>query len=132
MPDNPIPAPAVSTNSVDPSVSKLVGDAGIAVSDIKTGIAAYKAGGLPAVAALSPTLVPHIRDIVADVQAAIPAIKTGYKTTEFWLVVAFGLANAIVPILTGKPLPFGVDSSLAAVLSIYAIGRALLKKPTAS
>lgn len=122
MPDNSI------TPSVAPSVSKLVGDVGVEAADIKAGIAAYKSGGLPAVAALSPTLVPHIKDIVADVQAAMPAIKTGYKTTEFWLVVAFGLANAVVPIFTGKPLPFSVDSSLAAVLSIYAIGRALLKK----
>lgn len=118
------------TATIDPSVSKLVGDAGIAAKDIKDGIAAYKAGGFPAVAALSPTLVPHVRDIVADLKEAAPAIKTGYKTTEFWLVVAFGLANAIVPIFTGKPLPFSVDGSLAAVLSIYAIGRALLKKGT--
>ena len=115
-------------DSIDPSVSKLVGDAGIAAKDIKDGIDAYKSGGFPAVAALSPTLVPHIRDIVSDVKDAVPAIKTGYKTTEFWLIVAFGIANAIVPVITGKPLPFSVDGSLAAVLSIYAIVRAILKK----
>lgn len=115
-------------DTIDPSVSKLVNDAGIAAGDIKAGISAYKTGGLPAVAALSPTLVPHIRDTVADVQAAVPSIKAGYKTTEFWLIVAFGLANALVPTLTGKALPFSVDGSLAAVLSIYAIGRAVLKK----
>lgn len=117
-----------TSNALDPKVAKLAVDAGIAAQDIKDGVAAYKKGGFPAVAALSPTLVPHIRDIVADVKEAVPAIKAGYKTTEFWLIVAFGLANAIVPVFTGKPLPFSIDGSLAAVLSIYAIGRAILKK----
>ena len=120
---------SIGSTSADPNLARLVSDAGITAADVKAGIAAYKTGGFPAVAELAPELVPHVRSIVADVQAAIPAIKTGYKTTEFWLIVAFGLANALVPVITGKPIPFNVDGSLAAILSVYSIGRALIKKP---
>jgi hypothetical protein len=124
----PTPSP-VATTTADPKVSQLISDVGVTASDIKSAVAAYKAGGLPAVAALSPTLIPHVQAIVSDVQAAVPAIKAGYKTTEFWLVAAFGVANAVVPLVTGKPLPFNVDASLAAVLSVYTVVRAIIKKP---
>ena len=127
MPDtNPTPT------ATDSSVNKLVSDVAPLASDIKAAIQAYTVGGIAAVAAQSPTLVPHVQAIVADVQAAAPAIKAGYKTTEFWLLVAFGVANAAVPLVTGKPLPFNTDASLAAVLAVYTTVRALLKKPAAN
>jgi len=104
---------------------------GVIASDAKAAISAGKAGGLPGVAALAPKIIPDVQQAIADVEAAVPAIKAGYKTTEFWLIVAFGVANAVVPLITGKPLPFDVNGSLAAVLSVYTIIRALIKKPTA-
>lgn len=118
-----------AVTTADPAVTKLIADVGVTASDLKAAVTAYKAGGFPAVAALSPQLIPHVQAVVADAKDAAPAIKTGYKTTEFWLVIAFGVANAVVPIFTGKPLPFDINGSLAAVLSVYAVVRALIKKP---
>ena len=115
--------------AADQSVTKLIQDVGASAGDIKAAVAAYKAGGFPAVAALAPQLIPHVQAIIGDTKEAIPAIKAGYKTTEFWLTVAFGAANVIVPIFTGKALPFDVNGSLAAVLSVYAVVRAFVKSP---
>ncbi len=76
---------------------------------------------------------PQIGQLVVDASEAIPAIKAGYKTTEFWLVVLFGAANAFVFLKTGKTLPLDFNATFGGVLSAYAGFRTMAKKnPTAS
>jgi hypothetical protein len=64
----------------------------------------------------------------ADVSAALPAIKAGYKTTEFWLVVAVGAGNFVYLKATGHPLPIDTNAVLGAVVAVYTAARALIKK----
>lgn len=102
-------------------------DAAAGVPLVKQVVADIKAGGLASALKDLPAVTAEAEALYADVKAALPAIKAGYKTTEFWLVVAFagtiaGFAAA------GRPMPVDVDAILGAVIAVYTVVRALIKK----
>jgi len=94
-------------------------------------IADYKAGGIKNLAQDLPGIVQEVQEDIGAITAAVPAIKAGYKTTEFWLVLAVLLGNAGYLSFTGKVLPFDLNATLAALVSLYTLVRAAAKKPTA-
>ncbi len=112
-----------------PEMQKLGADVGLTVDEAKEVIAAYKAGGLKAVAGLSGKITSVLKQDYDDVVAALPQIKSGYKTTEFWLGVV-AICVPLVAALLGHPLPAETVLPVAAVASIYMFVRALAKKPT--
>jgi hypothetical protein len=94
-------------------------------------VAAYKTGGKSAVLALLPEVVAEGQQDIAAVEAALPEIKVGYKTTEFWLMVALFAGNAVYLQMTGRALPLDVNVTLAALTGIYTVIRGLIKSKSA-
>lgn len=115
------------TATVDPTVSTVTQDAVDAAVFGKKALAAYKASGVSGLSALLGEAVTIIEKDYTDVKAALPSIKAGYKTTEFWLVVAVGLGSGIYTVFTGNALPSVVAS---AVVAVYVAARALTKSAT--
>lgn len=116
------------TNTQSAEVSAVVQDTVDAALLGKKIAADVKAGGAQAALAELPEAIALVEKGFGDVKAALPAIKAGAKTTEFWLVVAFGLGNGLYVGFTGHALPFDVNASLALVISVYTAARAIIKK----
>jgi hypothetical protein len=137
MPDPtpaPVPAPlspAPAPNPVDPSVITAVQDVASDVPLAKQIITDFKTGGPAGAAKDLPQVLAALSSQLADFKAAVPAIKAGYKTTEFWLVLAVIAGNAGYVALTKKTLPIDVNVVLGAVVAIYTAARSLVKKPAA-
>jgi phosphoribosylformylglycinamidine (FGAM) synthase-like enzyme len=106
------PAPDPST---DPAVQTVITDAVTGAKSIVTDIEDKNVSGLVASAFGTGT------SLVAAAPAAIAEVKAGYKTTEFWGVVAAGL-NASLS--TEGWLPKVVAGAIAV---LYAITRAFTK-----
>lgn len=117
----------VTTTTLDPSVQAAAQDVLDAIPQIQALVAALKTGGLAGVAAQAPALIAEAEKDFTDIKAAIPVVKTGYKTTEFWLVVAVFLGNGAYTMVTKKTLPVDLNVVLAAVVAVYTAARALVK-----
>ncbi len=94
-------------------------------------LAAFKAGGSKAALGLAPMAVAALEKDYQDVKAALPEIKAGYKTTEFWLVIAAILGNGLYLALAGKALPIDLNVVLGGIIAVYTTARALIKHPAA-
>ena len=97
---------------------------------IKEIIKDYKEGGFKkAFSENSAALVREAQEDFAAVTGALPVIKAGWKTTEFWLIMLVILGNGIYTAATGgKVLPFDLNATVAGLIGIYAVVRALVKK----
>lgn len=89
----------------------------------KTILQVYNTHGAQGIAALLPVLSQDAK----DVEAALPIIKAGYKTTEFWLVIAGMLVTAVVGV-EGKDTAFQSIEALVALAGSYAVSRGVAKK----
>lgn len=75
--------------------------------------------------ATDETQYNETRETVEDLPKVIKETKAGYKTTEFWAVIAAALTVAF----TDVPLPDDTKGLvLAALAGVYAAARALSKK----
>jgi hypothetical protein len=64
-------------------------------------------------------------DVIGRVPAVIEETRKGYKTTEFWIVVA----TSVLTVLNGIPLPEKYEGVVVAALAaIYALSRGIAKK----
>jgi hypothetical protein len=70
----------------------------------------------------------QLAEQVTEIQGDIPLIKAGYKTTEFWLVVVFGVVTVLCK-LKGISLPPTESISLGALVMTYMTSRHLTKNP---
>ena len=111
----------------NPNTQKLINDIADDVTLGKTLVAAYRTGGKSALLALLPDVISAGETDVADVQAALPEIKAGFKTTEFWLMVALFGGNAVYLKLTGKALPLDLNATLATLTAVYTVVRGFVK-----
>ena len=111
----------------NPNTQNLINDIADDVTLGKTLVAAYKTGGKAALLALLPDVISAGEKDVADVEAALPEIKAGFKTTEFWLMVALFGGNAVYLKLTGKALPLDLNATLATLTAIYTVVRGFVK-----
>src|SRR5690242_12034093 len=94
------------TDTEKQQVQTLVNDAASEIELGKQAIAAIKAakaGDKSQLIALIPKVAEDVKRDIADVRAALPVIKAGWKTSEFWLIVATGVV-ATVSQLTGHPI----------------------------
>jgi hypothetical protein len=123
-------ATSAATTTQPADLKPLAQDVQDDIALIVSAVKAYKAGGASALTQQAPNIVAAVEKDFEDVKTALPAIKAGYKTTEFWLIVAFLLGNAAYIALAGKTLPIDVDAVLATVLSIYASLRHVAKQST--
>jgi len=119
-----VAAPVTQPADLKPLAQDVQDDIALIVSVVK----AYKSGGAAGLTQQAPAAVAAVEKDFGDFQTALPAIKAGFKTTEFWLIVAFLMGNGAYIALTGKTLPIDVDAVLAAVLSVYASLRHLAKQ----
>lgn len=126
---DPITAPAPAAPVVTTQTAALVSEVGGDVSLVKAALAAYKSGGVKALAAALSADVPEAERLYQQVQAALPEIKAGYKTTEFWLTVGVLSANGIYAAVTGHALPLDTNVVLVALTSLYTVVRSIVKKP---
>jgi hypothetical protein len=66
-----------------------------------------------------------IEDIITHVPEAVQETRKGYKTTEFWIV----LAISVLTVLNGIPLPEKYEGIVVAALgAVYALSRGLAKQ----
>jgi hypothetical protein len=114
----------------NPNTQTLIADLADDVTLGKQLVAAYKTGGKSAVLALLPNIASEAEKEFADVEAALPEIKAGYKTTEFWLMVALFAGNAVYLKLSGHALPLDVNATLATLTGIYTVVRGVMKSQT--
>ncbi len=92
-------------------------DVVLAINIIKALKSGDKAGAL----AQAETAIPLVSKQVQDFKAVMPVVKAGYKTTEFWITVAFLGLNAY------KPLPMDVNAVIGTVVGIYTVVRGMIK-----
>lgn len=109
------------------AMNQAVADAAKGVPEALKLFKDYKAGGLAGLAADIPEVTAYGRALIADAQATLPIIKAGWKTSEFWLLLGFGLVNAGWLIWKGTPLPFDTNSVLAGLLAVYTAARTFHK-----
>lgn len=119
-----------SSSAASPEVQTLAQDIVSAAALGKVLVADYKLNGTKGLLAHLPDVVAAVEKDFQDARAALPAIKAGYKTTEFWLVVAVVIGNGIYTVITGKVLPVNLNVVLGGLVAVYATARALIKKQT--
>ena len=119
--------PDLTQAQVQAATQPIIDDAVQAAHEVNAMLAAYKAGGLGAVAKLLPALAPEVEKDYSDLKTAIPVLKTGYATTEFWIVVVVEFALGVYTYL-GKIPPVDGSATMAALAGVYAVVRGLLKK----
>ena len=129
MSDTITPAtPAQAVAPTQPSDLKpLADDVQHAVAIAVAAVKAYKTEGAAGIVKQAPQIIAEVEKEFTDVKAAAPAIKAGVKTTEFWLIAAFLVGNAVYVGITGKVLPVDTDAVLGTVLAIYASLRHVAK-----
>ena len=128
--DTTAPAPSTtppSTSATQALITELADDKVV----VAKALAAYKSGGLKALAEVLPDIVQEAKEDISAVTAAVPEIKAGYKTTEFWLIVGVLVLNAAYIGFTNRALPLDVNVVLGIVTSVYTVIRGALKKPAA-
>lgn len=108
------------------TIKPVADDIAQAEKEVAAIIAAYKSNGASGVAALLPALAPELQKDYADIKAAIPTIKAGYKTTEFWIVVAVCLGMSIMTMFGKVPTVDGA-TIVGALTGIYTMVRGLTK-----
>lgn len=113
--------------TIAPELQPLASDVAQDISLIKQVASDVKAGGVQAALKDIPQAVSLVETEYEDVKKALPLIKAGYKSTEFWLVLAFFLGNVAYTAFTGKNLPFDTDLVLGGVLAVYTAARGLIK-----
>lgn len=116
-----------NTDTTKTLVRPVIDDVIKAEKHITALIAVYKATGVSGVAALLPALEPEVMQDYQDVKAALPTIKAGYKTTEFWIVVATCTGLGILTAMGKVPAVDGA-TIIGALTGIYAVVRGLIKK----
>lgn len=118
-------------DSKDAAVLKALGEElGDDAELIKKAFADYKAGGLKALSADLGDIVREVEEDFTAITAALPAIKAGYKTSEFWLILAVPLINTGYFAATGKVLPLDLNIVFATLVGLYTLVRGIIKKPT--
>ena len=98
--------------------------------DIELGkriVAAYRTGGNGAALALLPEVIREAQEDFAAASEAAPIIKSGWRTTEFWLVAVFIVANLGFTAWKGVAIPSEVNTAIGAVLAAYVATRAVVK-----
>ena len=134
MPDETIPVTPVTTDTVkttSDALSPLLKELGDDAVVVKKVLADAKTLGFKeAVVKNLPEIVAETKDDITVVKNALPVIKDGWKTSEFWLIFLFGLANVAYPVFTGKALPFDTNAITLAAIAVYTAVRGLIKKQT--
>jgi hypothetical protein len=111
----------------------LANDLQVDVALVAQVVKAMKAqGAVAGITANAAPIIAAVQQDIKDVETAMPVMKAGYKTTEFWLIVAFLAGNALYVALTGKTLPLDVDALTGTVIAIYTAFRSQAKKITAT
>jgi hypothetical protein len=103
--------------------------------DIELGkrvVAAYRQGGKGAVLALLPEVIREAQEDFSAVTAAAPIIKAGWRTTEFWLVAIFIVANLALSAWKGVSVPTEVNVAVGAVIAAYVAVRGIVKARAAA
>lgn len=117
-----------TTPDTKDTVKNLVDEVADDIKLVKDLTAAIKAKDKSAVIALLPQVAKEVQEDLQAVSDAAPVIKEGYKTTEFWMIVAvFGL-NAAWLTIKGTALPVDVNTILTALTVVYATVRGIVKK----
>ena len=116
------------TPSLDPKVLAVAQDALHGVNLGKQTVAAVKQSGMAGLAQQAPALIAELAKDFDDVKAALPAIKDGFKTSEFWLALGVILGNGVYLAVTGKEVPFDLNIVATALVGIYTIARAIIKR----
>jgi hypothetical protein len=93
---------------------------------------AYREGGKGAALALLPDVIREAQEDFSAVTSALPVIKAGWRTTEFWLVTLFIVANLVFVAWKGVAIPTEVNVAIGAVLAAYVAVRGLIKARSAS
>lgn len=112
------------TDKTAAAINELANDEQM-VKDI---IAAVKAKDWAKLTTMIPSVAQEASKDIAAVEEAIPEIKAGYKTTEFWLVAALLLFNAIYFDIRGVALGWDTNTAIGTVIGVYSIIRGVLKK----
>lgn len=103
--------------------------------DIELGrriVAAYRTGGKVAALALLPEVIREAQEDFTAASDAAPIIKSGWRTTEFWLVAVFIVANLGFTAWRGVAIPTEVNAAIGAVLAAYVAVRGVVKAKAAS
>ena len=119
--------PDLTQAQIQSATQPIIDDAVQAAHEVNAMLAAYKAGGLGAVAKLLPALAPEVEKDYTDIKTALPDVKVGYKTSEFWIVLGVELFVGVYTYM-GKVPPVDGATVMGAVVGVYAVVRSLLKK----
>lgn len=116
----------ITTTTVPDPIKVVVTDTASDIALSVKALALLKAKDYAGLVKLGETSAPLLEQQIKDAEAVVPVIKEGYKTTEFWFVVAFALFDVYCD-FRGIKIPPTTEITLGAAISAYAAGRHLLK-----
>jgi hypothetical protein len=123
----PTPVPPAAPTPTSPELTAIAADFETDMKLAMEIVKVFRAQGVSAAVAYVPKVLQAVQQDYTDAMAVMPAIKVGYKTSEFWALIASIVVPMIYSAVTKQSIPFSVSGVGVAAAAVYAAARTYLK-----